>query len=525
MTRSRLIYFTVLGLACSMAFGADKSGKESRTMSSPSIKHGLRYDYTKFVKEADSLDAALTRTLVLGCPQEGDAAIIRDAVDKAFEKQKEDGCFGENAFETSTGMYDAVLRGCALDDERLIRAVEAVVKLTGERDAGEELIEEATGRKDLLPIRAVSVLCQMGMTDAPEIGETLRECSKVAKRLAAEGCPWSPGLVLEMLWDGREVADVDQGIEDLLQWTLDNLSVAGCSKYREPWHFLKAAGRMDHPLAKAVVEKQIPLVLRAQRKNGGWSGNEKSPALERSRYVLRALKTHGLLEALSAAPPLPPDWKVVKAIPAPVADSRGLLWDGEVFWTYVGESNEAVAFTRDDGKEVRRVKLPEGGFRGLGLWDGAFALTQGNPWKEDDPKRLVKVDKTNGEILETIMFDDPKLMPMGMMHMGGAFEVGERLWVVDSFFGQVQKIDPAAPDRRPSMSLSGPLAVWIAPQGNDAVWHWDLWAPYIMKNDLEGALLDFGEKPFDGRCDGLAWDGKRLWGLDARNGRVCAIEK
>jgi len=34
-----------------------------------------------------------------------------------------------------------------------------------------------------------------------------------------------------------------------------------------------------------------------------------------------------------------------------------------------------------------------------------------------------------------------------------------------------------------------------------------------------------GEKPFDGRCEGLAWDGKHLWALDNTGKRICVIEK
>ena len=40
-----------------------------------------------------------------------------------------------------------------------------------------------------------------------------------------------------------------------------------------------------------------------------------------------------------------------------------------------------------------------------------------------------------------------------------------------------------------------------------------------------GPLLDWGEKPFGIATAGIAWDGKNLWALDAKNKRICVIEK
>ena len=51
--------------------------------------------------------------------------------------------------------------------------------------------------------------------------------------------------------------------------------------------------------------------------------------------------------------------------------------------------------------------------------------------------------------------------------------------------------------------------------------------PALIKSGLDrhGHLLDWGEKPFDGRCDGIAHDGKQLWALDRKTKRICAIVK
>ena len=76
--------------------------------------------------------------------------------------------------------------------------------------------------------------------------------------------------------------------------------------------------------------------------------------------------------------------------------------------------------------------------------------------------------------------------------------------------------------------------VFTADQG---VWFdgWD--QPMLIKSDRNGwRLLDYGDRPFagptdffshpgPGYCDGMAWDGSQLWALDARNRRLCVIEK
>ena len=56
-----------------------------------------------------------------------------------------------------------------------------------------------------------------------------------------------------------------------------------------------------------------------------------------------------------------------------------------------------------------------------------------------------------------------------------------------------------------------------------AMWVVDALSPALIKTDLDGAFLDWGEKPF-GNQD-IAWDGKNLWALDSKNKRICIIEK
>ena len=72
------------------------------------------------------------------------------------------------------------------------------------------------------------------------------------------------------------------------------------------------------------------------------------------------------------------------------------------------------------------------------------------------------------------------------------------------------------------MGGPGPISLTAEP---GAVWHFDFWAPAVIKSDLQGQLLDWGEKPFAGEVHGLAWDGERLWALDNEANRICVIEK
>ena len=87
-------------------------------------------------------------------------------------------------------------------------------------------------------------------------------------------------------------------------------------------------------------------------------------------------------------------------------------------------------------------------------------------------------------------------------------------------------LDPKNPGQQEHRVLGGPIPVDLASEGS-AVWHTDAWAPAIIKSDStkHGQLLDWGEKPFDGQCAGIAHDGKNFWALDAKNKRICVIER
>jgi len=245
------------------------------------------------------------------------------------------------------------------------------------------------------------------------------------------------------------------------------------------------------------------MIVRGQEPDGGWG--------EHSFQVFRALVKHGLLDDVRSLPPLPPDWRIVRSIPAPEGNLFTMAWDGRRLWVRDCTANEAVALSPEDGKVLKKVKLPVEKVVGIGWWDGALAVTQG------EPKRLLKVDPESGKIRQEIPLDN-------MEEVLGVAQADGRMWIGDGFMCSACILDPADPSDRRWQTLAGPGPISLAAQ-QDSVWHFDFWAPAIIRSDLSGSLLDWGEKPFDGTVRGLAWDGAKLWALDNEQKRICVIEK
>ncbi len=109
----------------------------------------------------------------------------------------------------------------------------------------------------------------------------------------------------------------------------------GCLAFNDPYGFVDCAAQIDLPVSRDLLIKQLPLILRAQRSDGGWG--------EKSHKVLGALMKHDLLEPLRERPPLPAVWEVVRSIPAPDGELYGLLWDGHRLWVGERTSNEVIA--------------------------------------------------------------------------------------------------------------------------------------------------------------------------------------
>jgi RNA polymerase sigma-70 factor (ECF subfamily) len=462
------------------------------------FRHGFRQDPMQFLDSDQSLQGAMARTFVFQSPLEGDRQILQKRIDEILAEQLDDGTLSDDEQHriqfTAEKLIELAELGADPGSPEIKRAIEAILR------------ERSDGDEETLGLYAVRALCMFGITDRPEVLAGLRQLVEDEDEWNGpyKLCPWTPSEHLMTLWVARDLYDVEPLVAKSLSWIADGLNDAGCLSYKDPWGFVKMAGVIDHPLAGKIAEREIQMLLRAQKPDGGWG--------DQSFHVFRALVKHDLMDRVRALPPLESDWQIVRSIPAPEGDLFTMTWDGQRLWVRDGKTNEAIAVSPQDGKVLRRVKLPVDKVFGIGWWDDALAVTQ------TEPKRLLQVDPETGEIKQEISLDSI-YMVMGVTQVDG------KMWIGDGFNCVVSIVDPAHPeDGCDTLVLGGPGPTSLASDGN-AVWHFDFWAPAIIKSDLNGQLLDWGEKPFDGSVNGLAWDGEMLWALDNEQKRICAIEK
>jgi hypothetical protein len=293
----------------------------------------------------------------------------------------------------------------------------------------------------------------------------------------------------------------------------NGLNDAGCISYKDPWGLIWAAGIIDLPEAKHLIEQQIPTILRGQQPDGGWGTGSYGSWSKNSLKVFQALVNHGYFDKLCKLPPLPYDWEIVQEIPAPDGDLFTMTYDGESLWVLDREGKEAIAVSPEDGGVQKRVKIPFEKIGGIGWWDDGLGVVQ------KDEKRLVKLDPESGEVVYEVSLKKPE-----WVEVFDFARVNGELWVSDGFNGMVVRRKADNPDKTSFLTLGGPEPISITAAQN-GVWHIDAFAPLIARTDDKGKLMEWGEKPFDGRCDGLAWDGKQLWALDSEAKRICVIEK
>jgi len=473
-------------------------GTEKLQQDKGMLRHGFRHDPMQFVESDRSLQGAMARTFVFQRPQTGDKQILQKRMDEILAEQSDDGTLSDDEQHriqfTAEKLIELAELGADPGRPEIKRAIEAILR------------ERSDGDGEGLGIYAVRALTLFGVTEPPEVVAGLKRL--VEREDEWNGpyklCPWTPAEHLMTLWVGQELYDVEPLVGKSLTWIAEGLNDAGCLSYKDPWGFVKMAGLIDHPLAGKIVEKEIPMLLRAQRRDGGWDSN--------SFYTFRALVRHGLLDRVCNLPPLESDWQIVRSIPAPEGDLFTMAWDGQRLWVRDRKANEAIAVSPQDGEVLKRVKLPVEKIFGISWWDDALAVTQ------TEPKRLLQIDPETGEIKQEVSLDQ-----IGMVT--GVTQVDGKMWIGDGFNCEVSIVDPAHPESGvDTLVLGGPGPTSLTSDRN-AVWHFDFWAPAIIKSDLNGQLLDWGEKPFDGSVSGLAWDGERLWALDNQQKRICVIDK
>jgi len=477
--------------------------RKERTMAATGLQYGFRYDPMQFVEKDRTLQGALVRTFVFEKPKRDDKKVIEAAIQKELAAQKKRG--EPDAL--------ALLRlGATPDRPDVKRAVETMCQ--------KKLKEDGT-----LGVYALRAACLTGWKDREELSRSLRKlAAQVNTMNFLHFCPWTPAVHLKALGAGAELVDTSKAIARGLGFYCKHMNEAGALDFLDPWAFLDVAGQVDHPLTRTVVKKQLMMILRTQRSDGGWG--------DKSVVVFRALKKHDLLEGLRKHPPLPADFKIVRSIPAPRGDLFTMTSDGRRLWVYDRKANEAIAISPKDRSVRRRLKLPVANARGIGWWGRGLGVTQQNPkqesWKANPKARMLhQVDPQTGKVVQSI--------PLHHGHnIWGVTQVFGKLVVGDGFLNAVNVIDPPRPADARVQALGGPGPIGLTAQGR-GVWHFDwLFPTLVYKSDLRGRLLDWGTLPFEpGDGDwrerlavrGLAWDGQQLWALDASSGRICAIER
>ena len=459
----------------------------------------------KFVEDSHSLQAALVRTVVFNRPKLEDSEQIEARFQDVFAKQRLDGSLDDPHNQgalASTGekLLCLLEMGCSPTRPEMKRAIDAI------REAVENLESETD-----VSCYSLRSLCMLGITDPPAVKASLFKHAAEIESSFGGGCPWTPFVQLNTLWAGRNVADVGEAIEKSLAWAEGAVEPCGCSRELGlcvPWSFVLMASVVDHPVAKRIAEKIIPMILRMQKPDGGWGEPEANATLR----AFALLKQHGLLEPLCNRPPLPLDWRVVKSIPSPAQKPWGLLWDGSKFWVQERAGHSAIAVSPEDGAVLKTLPMPyDGQVYPLGLWDGALTLTHNG-----DDRTLYKIDSESGRTLAKIPLDF-----MGYF-TGAATQIDGKLILGDHWEGGATVIDPTQPaESRRHVRLPGtPMSIAVH---GDGIWMADGWAKAVIRTNLDGELLDWGESPFGNHC--LAYDGEHVWALDNESKRICALEK
>ncbi len=462
------------------------------------FEFGFRHDPVSWVGGDDSVAAALVRTAVLGRPRAGDAELLAAEVDAILAGQAEDGSLGDTAKDTGVALLEVLRLGASPDRSEVRLAAEAILKQTRSGRIAREWYEQDGA---VLSAYALHALCLLGMRDEPEVTRSLRWLTEHpdAWNDPWRGCPWTPAMFWSTLWAARDYVAVEDILRDGLLRVGAEMNAAGCLGYNDPWSFTDAAGNIDLPEARALVSKQVPLILRSQHPDGGFGGV--------SSIVLTGLFRHGLFEPLRDRPPVSPEWREIREVPLARGLWFSLSWDGQHLWSFDIKSDVAAAIDPADGRVLRRVAITN--CSGIACWDGALAAVG------QDPKELKKVDPDSGEVLQRISLD----------HMESIIEptvVKGRVVIGDRGTGCVSIIDPSGAEEPRQQCLAGPFPACLATE-DDHVWHADRWAPAIIKSDLQGRLLDWGGKPFG--IQGLAFDGHYLWALDGESRRIVAIER
>lgn len=453
-------------------------------------RYGFRVDPLTFVSAAESLPAAQVRAFALKAARLRDVPLLARQLDQLLAGQNADGSYGageELLSTTHSKLAEAVALGADLDRPEVAKLVAFVRALPAEKRATE------------LHFHFGASLLRLGIKDFPGLAEAIAWVADHPDQWIGTGCPWTPTLAIELLALAPPSPAVSAALDKGLIWLDQNVNGAGCLSYWDPWAIMAVASQVDHPVATSILVRQLPMLLRAQEADGGWG--------KHSLTVWRALSALGCLDRLRGRPPVPADWEVVRSLPVGELDGFSLVYGAGELWTLA--NGQAVAVSPRTGAVVRKVPLPAGESFALTWFDGSLAVVQ------TKPKRLLKLDAETGAVLRTVSLEK-MASPLGVA------EINHRLYAGDGWLVGGWTIDPRRPKliNPQSLAAPGPLLLTAA---DSLLWQVDFWTPSIVCSDLSGRLKAWGEKPFGEATAGLAWDGERLWALDGRTRRICAL--
>ncbi|MDP6356051.1 MAG: hypothetical protein QF473_13160, partial [Planctomycetota bacterium] len=281
----------------------------------------------------------------------------------------------------------------------------------------------------------------------------------------------------------------------------------------DPYGWLECMGHIEHPLAREIVVKMIPMILRAQAPDGSWGGEDHlgyGPG-SRTFIVFRALHKWGQLEPLRRKPALPPEWKIGKTIPAPDGDLQTMTWDGSLLWVYDKATSQAISVSPEDGQQQGAVKLPEP-IGGIACSNGDLLATRVKP------EAVLVIDPNTGEVRQEIAAE-----------VWGEFSaiarLDERICIGNVYCGGVHFLQDGEVSNHPRWLAGGFTVDMACAEGS--VWHIDAFNQLLIRSDPNQGefLLDWAGAPFGKDTSGLAWDGQNLWALDNNNKRISIIEK
>ncbi|MFC1452805.1 hypothetical protein ACFLSJ_05610 [Verrucomicrobiota bacterium] len=445
------------------------------------LRYGFRYDPMKWVKNDRSWRGAVVRTGFLECPQPEDAGLIEARI-KA-EKP---------------GARQLVWHLGYSPNSPQVQSAMAVMRDTGLSEHGKwaELVFRTQCLAADDPAKLVKSLAERCLKESPYAG-----------------CPWSGGEITQTLWMQREHADVVPAVTFFLETIYADMTDAGCCNKVDPWIYLDCAGMIDLPVSRKLVQRQLPMILRSQAADGGWGEN--------SVAVFRALAKHGLLEPLRKLPPLPPDWKIVRSIPAPEGDLFSLTWGNKRLWVLDRKSNMAISLSPTDGAVLSRTQLPgkePWSVGGIGWWDDSLAAVQRKP-----EKKLFQIAPDTGAVRKEVK-------------TGGQWapvQIEDEIWLGTGNLRYVHNLKDSTKNGARDSICGGPI--FLTSQKGD-MWLCDWLVPSLLfKCDRKGVLLDFADAPFfksmEGSWEdqlgvrGITWDGENLWVLDNKSKRICVIQR